>query len=68
MACGQTQYIPHELQFFDIIISILNKKHGKEAPLTVLQVKVYKYLIIMTYFSLKGKVIIWMDDYINKNL
>ena len=50
------------------IINILNKKYGKEAPLTVTWGKFQEYLGMKIYFSTAGKTFIEMEDYFNKIL
>ena len=46
------------------IINKLNARYGKEAPLTVTRGKVHEYLGMTIDFSVTGKVIIQMDDYV----
>ena len=48
----------------DNIIDLLNERYGKEAPLTVTRGKVHDYLGMTLDFSLEGKVLIRMEDYV----
>jgi len=50
------------------IIGLLNKKFGKESPLTTTRGKVLEYLGMTLDYSTKGKVKISMYDYIDKLL
>ena len=48
----------------DKVIAGLNEWYGKIVPLTVACRKVHEYLSMMIDYSIPGKVIICMDDYI----
>ena len=50
------------------IIKMLNKKFGKESPLTTTRGRVLEYLGMTLDYSMKGKVKISMYDYIDKLL
>jgi len=50
------------------IIGLLNKKIGKESPLTTTRGKVLEYLGMTLDYSARGKVKISMNNYINKLL
>ena len=49
------------------IIAPLNKKFGKESPLTTSRGKVLEYLGLTLDYSEKGKVKISMYDYVKKS-
>ena len=48
----------------DEVIAGLNERYGKITPLTVTRGKVHDYLSMMIDYSIPGKVIIHMDDYV----
>ena len=50
------------------IIGLLSEKFGKESPLTTTRGKVLEYLGMTLDYSTKGKVKIYMYDYIDKLL
>lgn len=49
----------------DGILDMLNKRYGKDAPLTVTRGLVHDYLGMTIDFTIKGKVMIKMDDYVD---
>jgi len=51
-------------ELVDNIINLLKEKCGKDAPLTVTRGKVHEYLGMTIDYSVDGKVIIRMDDYV----
>jgi len=57
-----------EKEVIEDIIKMLNKKFGKESPLTTTRGRVLEYLGMTLDYSTKGKVKISMYDYIDKLL
>jgi len=50
------------------VLAHLNARYGKETPLTVTRGDLHEYLGMMLDFSMDGKVVVRMDDYIEKVL
>jgi hypothetical protein len=49
----------------DEILAMLNDRYGTESPLTVTRGTIHEYLGMTIDFSIKGKVMIKMDDYVD---
>jgi hypothetical protein len=57
-----------ESEVVDEILRLLNVRYGTQAPLTVTRGTVHDYLGMTIDYSIKGKVMIKMDDYVDKVL
>jgi hypothetical protein len=52
----------------DDILRMLDERYGKDAPLTITRGKIHDYLGMTIDFSIQGKVMIKMDDYVDNIL